>query len=141
MTATKFMAIYSKPKKMLRRKVIFAYAYRRMEWWLYDEDYLDPSWLMPGEDMVLVDADYYWQGQEVLHAAVDYEIYKKHGEYAILPGDPAGRCAVCHPITGIVKGVIMADDEIDHVPGMLLRNDPCASIGDIYDVAWHKAAA
>jgi hypothetical protein len=133
MTATKFMAIYSSAKKMLRRKVLFAYAHRRMEWWLYDEDYLDPRWMLPGEEMVLVDVEYYWQGHDVLHAAVDRAIHEKHGVYAILPGDLSGRCAVVDSDTGRVDRVIMADDELDRVDGKILKNDPFAVVGDVYD--------
>jgi len=133
MTATKFMAIYSSAKKMLRRKVLFAYAHRRMEWWLYDEDYLDQKWLLPGEEMVLVDVEYYWQGHDVLHAAIDMAIHQKHGVYAILPGDLSGRCAVIDPSTGRVEGIIMADDELDVVEGKILMNDPLVDCGDVYD--------
>jgi hypothetical protein len=133
MTATKFMAIYSSAKKMLRRKVLFAYAYRRMEWWMHDEDYLDPKWVLPGEDFVLVDIDYYWQGHDVLHAAIDMAIYKKHGVYAILPGDLSGRCAVINQHTLRVDRIIMADDELDVIDGYILVNNPIATQGDVYD--------
>ncbi len=141
MTATKFMAIYSSTKKMLRRKVIFAtkcYGAMFMEWWMTDEDYLHQAYLCPGEEMVLVDVHYWWQGQEVQHAAIGRAIYEKHGVYAILPGDPIGRCAVFHPLTGLVNNVIMADDELDMVKGRLLKNDPFVSIGDVYDFSTKK---
>lgn len=58
-------------------------------------------------------------------------IYEKHGVYAILPGDLIGRCAVIDPLTGCVDRVIMADDELDVVEGMILKNDPFVNIGDI----------
>src|SRR5258706_3975413 len=134
MTATKFMAIYSKSKKMLQRKIVFQYmCYGEwfMEWWRTDDE-LDERWIDPGEDFVLVDMHYYWQGHEICHAAIEDKIWEKHGTFGIMPGDPRGRCAVIDPDTGIVVNVAMGDDELYKPEGIITLNDPTANVGDVY---------
>lgn len=134
MTATKFMAIYSSAKKMLRRKIVFqhkCYGAWFTEWWRTDDEF-DGRWIEPGEDYVLVDMHYYWQGHEVCHAAIEDKLWEKHGTFGIMPGDDRGRCAVIDDVTGMVVAVIMADDELDRIQGHVLVNDATADVGDVY---------
>lgn len=142
MTATKFMAIYSVPKKLLLRKIVFqhqCYGAWFMEWWRHDAEFFDNEkfhWYLTehGEDFVLVDMDYYWMGHEVCHAAIDDALWKKHGTFGIMPGDPRGRCAVVDRRTGIVDDVVIADDEHFRPPfGFVAVNDPLVGKGDVYD--------
>jgi hypothetical protein len=132
-----FMAIYSRSKKMLQRKIVLQHKCPGcnswvLEWWLTEEEFKHHH-VDPGEDYVMVDMHYYWQGHEICHAAIEDKLYEKHGMFGIMPGDDRGRCAVIDKRTGIVVAIIMADDELFIPPdGYVAINNVDANLGDVW---------
>jgi hypothetical protein len=134
-TAKHFAVVYSIHKKHLRRMLTFRgvtpWGRYYDEWWMYDEDFYTHT-IFPGERMLLVSLDWWGKGHETCMEGIDRAVFAAEGVHPILPGNPFGNCAVIDPVTSLVVDIIRADDELDTMPNVILRNDPFARKGDVY---------